>query len=34
MTVMAQRKTQWRTAELAFGPALACGALAAWIQIV
>ena len=34
MTVMAQRKTQWRTAELAFGPALACGALTAWAQIV
>ena len=34
MTVMAQRKIQWRTSELAFGPALACGALAAWVQIV
>ncbi len=33
MVVMIQRKT-WRSEELAFGPALACGALAAWVQIV
>jgi prepilin signal peptidase PulO-like enzyme (type II secretory pathway) len=33
MVVMIQRKT-WSSEGLAFGPALACGALAAWVQIV